>query len=186
VAEQQTIELAKQGDSTALAQLLQEHYPFVVKYLLKITFDSHLAEDLAQETMVRCIHKIHLYNRQYKFSSWLITLATRIHIDELRKRKREKKLLDQELVLRKIKWQVSSLGEEWPDVLDALHGLSADARMAIVLKHYYGYSLEEIAEMMAIPVGTVKSRVHNGIQSMRKEFGEDDKARRALGGGAKP
>jgi RNA polymerase sigma-70 factor (ECF subfamily) len=172
--EQVTIQLAKHGDIAALARLLQENYPFVLKYLVKITLDPHWAEDLAQETMLRCIQKIKLYNSQSKFSSWLITIATRIHIDHLRMRQRERNWQDQEINLRKIKFYAAQFDDDWPTVLDALGSVSANVRTAIILKHYYGYSLEEVAEMMDAPVGTIKSRIHNGITIIRKEMTDHD------------
>ncbi|MEX2415432.1 MAG: RNA polymerase sigma factor SigY [Paenibacillaceae bacterium] len=172
--EQVTIELAQQGDTAALARLLQEHYPFVLKYLVKITFDPHWAEDLAQETMLKCIHKIKLYNGQSQFSSWLITIATRIHIDHLRRRQRELNWQDQEINLRRIKFHAAHFDNDWPTVLEALGSVSANVRTAIILKHYYGYSLEEIATMMDAPVGTIKSRIHNGITIIRKEMTDHD------------
>ena len=168
--EQELIERARGGDSAALSGLLHTHYPFIVKYLTKVTFDPHLAEDLAQETMIKCIHKIGSYNGQTKFSTWLITIGTRLYIDEWRKRKREREWRDQENALRRIKWQAAGTGDEWPEVLDALAELSTETRTAIVLKHYYGYSIEEIAEMTDVPQGTVKSRIHNGIKALRKEM----------------
>jgi len=151
-----------------------EHYPFVVKYLIKITFDPHWAEDLAQETMLKCIRKIKLYNGQSKFSSWLITIATRLHIDQLRKRQRESNWQDEEVNLRKIKFHAAHLDDDWPTILDALGAVSPNVRTAIILKHYYGYSLEEIAEMMDVPTGTIKSRIHNGIRIIRKELADHD------------
>jgi RNA polymerase sigma-70 factor (ECF subfamily) len=173
--EQATIKLAQQGDAVALAQLLQEHYPYVLKYLMKITFDHHWAEDLAQETMLKCIHKIKLYSNKSKFSSWLITIATRIHIDHLRRRQRERNWQDQEIHSRNIKFHAAQFDDDWPIVLDALGSVSANVRTAIILKHYYGYSLEEIAEMMDVPVGTIKSRIHNGITIIRKEVTDHDR-----------
>jgi len=167
------IEQAKRGDSIALASLLQANYPMVVKYLTKITFDPHFAEDLAQETMIKCIHKIGLYNGKSKFSSWLITMATRLHIDEWRKRKREKEWQASEANIRKIQWQAAAMDEQWSETLDIIGKLPQEVRTAIVLKHYHGFSLEEIAEMMGVPVGTVKSRIHNGIKAARKERGND-------------
>ncbi len=164
-----TIASAKRGDPEALSELLHTHYPFLLAYLKKITLDPHLAEDLAQDTFIRCIHKIRTYDERSKFSSWLITIGTRLYIDEWRKRKREHAWREQEQALQRIRWQAMQRGEEWPDLLDALGRLSVEARSAIVLKHYYGFSLEEIASMTDVPVGTVKSRIHNGIQSLRKE-----------------
>jgi RNA polymerase sigma-70 factor, ECF subfamily len=170
--EARLIEDAKRGDRTALSLLLQRHYTFLVKYLIKATMQPSLAEDLAQETMLKCMEKIKLYNGQSKFSSWLITIGTRLYIDSLRKKKREIRWQEQEQALRKLKWQAEYGRGDWPDVLEALGGLSEELRLPIVLKHYYGYAYEEIAEILDIPQGTVKSRIHNGLKGLRKELSQ--------------
>ncbi|HWJ79245.1 MAG TPA: RNA polymerase sigma factor SigY [Niallia sp.] len=170
--EKDLIRKAQKGDTLALAKLLQQNYSFVVKYLMKVTLHPQIAEDLTQETMMRCIEKIHLYNGESKFSSWLITIATNLFIDQQRKKKREKKWVEQEQVLRKMKWNVANRNEEWTDVIDVLAQINVDIRMPIVLKHYYGYTYEEIGKMMGIAEGTVKSRVSNGLKSVRKGLAE--------------
>lgn len=164
------IKQAQRGDLAALSLLLQRHYVFLVRYLMKVTLQPSLAEDLAQETMLRCMEKIKLYNGQSKFSSWLVTIGSRLYIDHIRKRKRELSILEQEQALRSLKWKTAQAGEDWFDALDALGGLSEEVRIPIILKHYYGYAYEEIAEMLGIPAGTVKSRIHNGLGSLRKEL----------------
>lgn len=168
--EQDWIRDAQAGDSLALAMLLQQHYAFLHKYLLSVTLQPQLAEDLTQETMIRCMEKIRLYHGQSKFSSWLITIATRLFIDHQRRRKRERNWQEQELALRKLRWQAGRQQEEWSDAVDALGELPQEVRAAVVLKHYYGYGYEEIAEMTGVPAGTVKSRIHNGIKHIRKEL----------------
>ncbi|WP_438448497.1 RNA polymerase sigma factor SigY [Gorillibacterium sp. sgz5001074] len=173
--ERRLIENAKRGDRTALSLLLQRNYSFLMKYLIKATMQPGYAEDLAQETMLRAMEKIRLYNGQSKFSSWLITIGTRLYIDSLRKRKRELRWQEeQEQSLRKLRWQAEYGGSEWPDVLDALGVMPEEIRLPIILKHYYGYAYEEIAGMMDIPPGTVKSRIHNGLKSLRKELSEHE------------
>ncbi|MDF2722945.1 MAG: polymerase sigma factor SigY [Paenibacillus sp.] len=168
--EREWIKRAQRGDSAALAQLLRQHYPFLLKYMTKITFQPVLAEDLTQEAMMRCIEKIRLYNFSSKFSSWLITIGTNLYIDHQRKQKRERDWQDQEQAFRQIKWHAQQMGEEWSDMLDAFARMADEVRVPIILKHYYGYAYEEIAEMMNIAAGTVKSRIHNGIKSLRKEL----------------
>ncbi|WP_409342491.1 RNA polymerase sigma factor SigY [Paenibacillus sp. MBLB4367] len=168
--EQALIRQAQKGDHQALAALLHKHYSFLVHVLIKITLQPHLAEDLAQDTMLKCMEKIKLYNGQSKFSTWLVTIATRLYIDSLRRKKREQALLAEEHSLRKLKWQAHGRGDEWPEVLDALGELPNDFRMPIILKHYYGYTYDEIGAMLDIPSGTVKSRIHSGIQTLRKEL----------------
>ncbi len=158
-----------------MAQLLQSHYSFLMKYLIKMTMNPALAEDIAQETMLRCIEKIKLYNGKSKFSSWLITLATRIYIDQMRRKQVEKQWKDQEQALRQTEWQLKHQLEAWTDAVQALSRLSYEWRLPILLKHYYGYTQDEIAEIMDIPPGTVKSRIYHGLQQLRKELTTDEK-----------
>ncbi|BFH60994.1 RNA polymerase sigma factor SigY [Paenibacillus azoreducens] len=174
VDEQKQIERARRGDEHAMAKLLQTHYSFLMKYLVKMTMNPVLAEDLAQETMLRCIEKIHLYNEKSKFSSWLITLATRIYIDQMRRNRTEKNWRDQERAFRLTEWQLKHQKEAWTDAVQALSRLDYEWRLPILLKHYYGYTYDEIADMMDIPPGTVKSRIHNGLQQLRKELTTDE------------
>lgn len=167
------IRLAQQGDRSALALLLQEHYTFLYKYLIKATMNPSLAEELAQDTMVRCMEKIGSYNGTSSFSSWLITIATRLYIDRKRRWKREKEWL-QEQNVHSIRWRFESRNMEWSEVLDALSRLSSPQRVAVLLKHYYGYSYDEIGVILQIPSGTVKSRVAAGLGQLRKELNEED------------
>ena len=172
--EKELIKKAKKGDHKAFAVLFKENYPFLVKYLVKVTMNRDLAEELAQDTMAKCVEKIHLYNGKSKFSSWLMTIATNRFIDLQRKRKRERDWQQEEINLRKMKWEMQSNKEEWNDLLEALSKLSEEVRLPIVLKHYYGFSYEEIADMVKLPEGTVKSRIHHGIKSLRKELKVDE------------
>ncbi|WP_260510242.1 RNA polymerase sigma factor SigY [Paenibacillus typhae] len=171
-----TLELirqAQQGDLSALAGLLREHYNFLFKYLIKATMDPSLAEELAQDTVVRAMEKIGSYNGTSAFSSWLITIATRLYIDRKRRWKREADWLRQERGTAAIRWRFESRNMEWSEVLDALSRLPLPQRISVLLKHYYGYSYEEIGSIMEVPPGTVKSRVSAGLQQLRKELKED-------------
>lgn len=173
--EHKLIKRAQRGDSQAMAQLLHAHYSFLTKYLIKMTMNPELAEDVAQETMLKCIEKIHQYNGKSKFSSWMITIATRIYIDQMRRTKVEKQWRDREQASRRTEWQIKAQHEEWTDAMQALSRLGYEWRLPILLKHYYGYSYDEIADMMDIPPGTVKSRIHHGLQQLRKELATDEK-----------
>lgn len=170
--EEQRIALAKKGDTTAMAELFQEHYSFLYKYLLKVTMNPTTAEDTAQDTVIRCMENIARYNGTSSFSSWMITIGTRIYLDQVRRKKTERKwfLQEREQGIRKMRWQMRNRNEEWSDLLDSLSRLSDDHRIAILLKHYYGYSYEEIGEMLGVPAGTVKSRTSYGIKTLREEM----------------
>ncbi len=168
--EEELIAHAKSGDQMALALLLQDNYSFLVNYLVKVTMNRDVANDLAQDTMVKCIEKINFYNGNSKFSSWLITIATNIYIDQRRKKNREERFQEQEQYLRQMRWHFAQMNAEWNDTLDILAKMTEEIRIPIIMKHYYGFALEEIAKMLDIPTGTVKSRIHNGLKSIRKEL----------------
>jgi RNA polymerase sigma-70 factor (ECF subfamily) len=173
--EKELVSRAAKGDHVAFAMLFQQNYPMLVKYLIKITFSPELAEELSQETMAKCVEKIGLYNGKAKFSTWLIQIATNLYIDQTRKKKREQNWQINEQHIRKMKWTLESRNEDWNDCLEALGKLKNDVRIPIILKHYYGYSYEEIGKILGIHSGTVKSRIHNGIQVIRKELKLDER-----------
>lgn len=169
--ENELVKSAKRGDQLALAKLFQNNYTFLMKFLLKISMNKDLAEELTQETFTKSIEKLHLYNFQSKFSTWLISMATNLYIDNRRKKKRERNWkLEKEQDIRKLKWQIENQNEEWNDCLDILSTLKEEHRTAIILKHYYGYSYDEIGEMLHVSPGTIKSRIHHGILQIRKEL----------------
>lgn len=176
--EKDQIKRAIQGDELALADLLHQNYSFLIRYLLKLTMDPIIAEDLTQDTMLRCVEKIHLYNGQSQFSSWLITIASRLYIDSMRRKKLERtwqlNRYREQRTNRFMQWQMSGVGEQWTDVMEALSSLSYEMRLCVLLKHYYGYSYEEIAEIQDVPVGTVKSRIHHGLKQIRKELDSNE------------
>lgn len=170
--EQQQLKLALRGDTDALALLLHRHYSLLRNYSLKLTMNPVLAEDLVQDTMLRCMEKLHLYNGKSRFSSWLITIATNLYMDMIRRKKVEKRW--QEQAARAMKFQMGVDQHEWSEALEQLSLLPPDQRAALLLKHYYGYTYIEIAEMLNCSEGTVKSRVHYAMSHMRKELNGDE------------
>ncbi|MDN4524351.1 RNA polymerase sigma factor SigY [Fictibacillus fluitans] len=171
------IQQAKKGDQHALSLLLQQNYSILFHYLLKITMNRPLTEDLVQETMLKCIQKIGMYQEKAKFSSWLISIASHLYMDQIRKQKTEKKYNEQFKQARNLKWKAKTSNEEWSELLDALSLLNEEIRIPLVLKHYYGYTYDEIGTLLKIPTGTVKSRTHNGLKFIREELGDHERKR---------
>lgn len=169
--ERDLIDDAVNGNKNALATLLRDNYEIVFRYLLKLTLDKNVAEDITQEAMVRAIEKFELYNPdKAKFSTWLIAIAQNLFMDSIRRKKTEQGYVDRELQLEDLYDVIKEHDENWDRTLEALHKLSDESRTPLVMKHYYGYSLNEIAKIMALPLGTVKSRIFNAIKALRKEL----------------
>ena len=174
--EQLLIVKAQKGDQEAFTELFHAHYSFVYKYIIKMTFDPYVAEEILQETMLKCYLHISTFNGSSKFTSWIMTVATRTYVDYLRKKKRErwlfKKAADQKYFT--IQWNIQQNGKEYADLLEEMLNLDPLFRIPIVLKHYYGFSYEEIGEMLNVKTGTVKSRVHKGMKLIRKELSDGE------------
>ncbi|MBP2016805.1 RNA polymerase sigma-70 factor (ECF subfamily) [Symbiobacterium terraclitae] len=168
----QLIRQAQRGDQAALARLLQAQYLPVKKYLVTITFDRNLAEDLTQETMIRAIERIGQFEGRARFSTWLCSIATRLYLDWLRRQKRQRQLqarAAEELLLGQ-----QDTSPEVRSLMAQLQALPREVALPVVLKHYYGYTYEEIAEWMEIPVGTVKSRIFNAVRTLRRGLDQDE------------
>jgi RNA polymerase sigma-70 factor, ECF subfamily len=172
VEERILVSEAKSGKDEAFTKLFQQNYRFLYKYLIKLTLHPDLTEDLIQETMLKAYVNLHNFKGEAKFSTWLISIASRLFIDQKRKEKRDKKRYEKIRtdVKQKIKWNVMINGQEWSNYLDLFAELEPDVRTPILLRHYYGFTYQEIATMLHLKEGTVKSRVHIGLKRVRKEL----------------
>lgn len=165
----------KNGDKTAFQELISKYHPFVYKFLVKITENEHLADDLAQDVfikVIRNIDKFDIYGKA-KFSTYVITISKNSYIDYLRKEKRlqqfntvnDSSLLEaivpgfEEYVIDKL----YGIG-----VIDHLENLTDEQKVVIKLKYIEGLTLKEIGEKLDLESKTVKSRIHNGITKLKK------------------
>lgn len=170
----QLIDEAKNGSNYALSLLLEQNYAAVYKFMVKVTLDTQFAADITQDCMVRVIEKIQLYDPEKSaFSTWMITIAKNLWIEECRRKKRRRSLC--ETIMPQD--GVSRIDEiiEQDEILSALKKLSLKIRLPVVLRHSAGYSYEEIARILKIPVGTVKSRIFNGLKLLEKELGKSER-----------
>jgi len=162
------IEKAVSGDKKALEELLKRNYRIVKGYLLKTTGNYALTEDLTQETMYRAVKNIRKYRPEGKFSSWLITIASNLYRDHFRKAKRE--IPFEEYIAEQV--FSSDDRERIIQLQKVLRGLPFEKRAVVVLKHYYEYSYQEIADILGCPIGTVRSRLHYSLNYLRKKLKE--------------
>jgi RNA polymerase sigma-70 factor, ECF subfamily len=176
--EQTLICEAKSGSNYALGQLLQTNYSAVYKYMLKLTLDTRLAEDLTQDCMIRVIDKFALYDPQKSaLSTWMIAIAKNLWLEECRRGRRRPALeLDDHSEIREFPTQKDEVNEliEKDEILSAVKKLSDKLRVPVLLCHAGGYRYDEIAGILKIPLGTVKSRIFNGLKILKKELSSDE------------
>jgi RNA polymerase sigma-70 factor (ECF subfamily) len=138
----------------------------------RLTGDDEDARDLAQDVLIR-LHKGLARYREGNFEGWLYRTTMNAFRDRLRKRKRlrEDELPDDvptQMKTTPIVEEAVAAGELHRVVQEALVKLPAEYRQAVVLRDLEGRSYDEIAEILQIPSGTVRSRIHRGREALRE------------------
>ena len=178
------IALAASGSEKAYRELLDRYQRPVFSLIYRMVRDREKAEDLAQETFVKVFNHIDSFNPKYKFSSWIFKIASNLTIDAIRKKDLETVSLDgsrnastpDEIDATRI--TVESRDENPEEFLEAKElgqeierafgELRPEYRTAILLRHVEGRPYEEIAEIMGVPLGTVKTYIHRARGELRE------------------
>lgn len=177
--DQRLISRAQQGDLNAFNDIVERHQRAVYSTCLRMLRDPHLAEDATQDAFVRAWNAIDSF-RGGIVRPWLLRIATNRTYDMLRsKSRRPAGSLDAQPYESEPEWttqvpvaespeQYSTRGEVSEFLEAALQHLPEDQRLAIVLSDVQGYGYDEIAQVMDIAVGTVKSRISRGRSRLRE------------------
>ncbi len=164
----------KHGDEAAFAELMRRHRGPIVNYVNRLITDRDRAEDLAQEVFLRVYRHAGTYRVTARFTTWLYTIASNLGKNELRNRARRRNVsvedapreLQQEdyhLGTREdllAPDRVADLNDRQRKVRLAIGSLPDHFRMMLVLRDIEGFAYEEIASMLDLPLGTVKSRIN--------------------------
>jgi RNA polymerase sigma-70 factor (ECF subfamily) len=172
MAQRELVELARSGDRDAFSALAASVVDRLYATAMLILRDHSLADDATQETIVRAWRDLPALRDPDRFDAWLRRLLVNACHDEGRRRRRNP--------------EIALLPSHEPSVVDSSTGLAErdalergfrrltpDHRTAVVLHHYVGLSLAEVAEAIGIPVGTAKSRVHHATQALRAALEAD-------------
>jgi RNA polymerase sigma-70 factor (ECF subfamily) len=162
----------RRRDPDLLDRLIEQYQHRLLRYLVYLSGNRELAQDLFQETWVRVLERGHQYHGQHSFSTWLFAVARNLTIDYLRKRSLvslDGLLGDQQHALpepsdtRPSAWEIVSQREQTEGINIALRSIPVQYREAVVLRFKEGLALEEIATITAVPLSTVKSRLYRGL-----------------------
>jgi RNA polymerase sigma-70 factor (ECF subfamily) len=159
----------RDGDQQAFMSLVERYQRPLLNFFLRTGALSHEAEDLAQETFLRLYGYRAKYRQESKFVSFLYVLARHARADMLRKSKRTTEVgtdsLESAVDPRRLPDRAA---EARLDVTAAMAGLSEKLRMVVVLAVFQGLEYQAIAEILEIPLGTVKSRMHLAMRALRE------------------
>lgn len=176
------IKQIKKGDQDAFGEIVDLFKDKIYQLSYRMVGNAHEAEDIAQEAFIRAYMNIHTYDTNRKFSTWLYRIATNLTIDRIRKKKPDY-YLDAEVAgtegltmysqvaadvqLPEDELQSLELQEE---IQQQILSLPDKYRSVIVLKYIDELSLKEISEILELPVGTVKTRIHRGREALRQQL----------------
>ena len=164
---------AASGSEVAFAELIRRHQNGLVNFFVRMGVYND-AEDLVQETFVRIYRARERYRPSAKFSTFLYVLARHVWADRGRKAKMHKRLEDSLKTDAEIEGGMTlPVSQVGMDVQDALNRLSPKLREVIVLNVYQGLRYQDIADVLGIPLGTVKSRINLALQELRRIFNEN-------------
>lgn len=183
--EKRLLNLAQSGDRQAFGELVDIYKDKIHALAYRMLGDIQEAEDIAQETFMRVYANMHRYDDQYKISTWIFRIANNLCIDRIRKKKvRGNRLsLDAEITGTDGLELYDTIQDETPTpeqrfvqqevqekVRMAILSLAPKYRTIMILKYLQDLSLQEISDIVGLPVATVKTRVHRGREALRKKL----------------
>ncbi|HEY1173740.1 MAG TPA: sigma-70 family RNA polymerase sigma factor [Verrucomicrobiae bacterium] len=180
--EQAMWRVQQHADEDAFAQLVRRWESPIRNLCVRMTGDLHKGEDLTQEAFVRVFEKRSMYQPDAKFSTWLWRIALNLCYDEQRRIKRRSETAleneEGETVVELVTdasgpADQAEAGERADMVRRALVRLPETYRTVLVLRHYEGLKFREIADVLDIPEGTVKSRMVEALGQMERLLKND-------------
>ena len=178
VKERALIKLAQKGDAAAARQLVESHQQRLFAFVWRLVRNWHEAEEICQEAFLRAFSALDSFSSEYRFSTWLFTIAYRLCLNQIRRRKSVTGELD-----------FAAMPSSEPDAADrvaeseearrlkdeiwsAVDQLSVPQRAAVVLFYREGMSCEAISKTLGIPMATAKSHLHRARARLRESLAE--------------
>ena len=184
LSDQEVVLLARAGREAAYRELIRRYERPIFALLFRMVRDRELAEDLSQETFIKALNAIESYRPEFKFSSWIFKIANNAAIDHLRRRELDTLSLDGSPhaetpeAMQATALQIGARQESPLDAVEArelggaielaIGRLRPEYRSCILLRHVEGRAYEEIAEILDLPLGTVKTYIHRARNELRQ------------------
>lgn len=172
------------GNQDAYAEIVDLYQSRLYHVCYRMLGNKHEAEDITQEAFLRAYINLHTFDQKRKFSTWIFRIATNLCIDRIRKKKPDYHLdaqvpgtdgldmysqiaaseelpveqLEKMEMQERLQYEISRLPDKY--------------RSVIVLKYMEELPLQEISEILDLPLGTVKTRIHRGREALRKQMSQ--------------
>ena len=168
------------SEAEIIEHLLTHYYADLRHLASNILQDADEAEDAAQETLIAAVSKLDRYQPGTNFKAWIYTIAVNICRGYLRKRKVQTNLHNVLAGLFHLGDSIPSpeeqalRGETEAHLWQAVNTLDEKRRLPVVLRYLHGLSNQEIAQVMSIREGTVRSRLHYALRELQKRLKQSD------------
>jgi RNA polymerase sigma-70 factor (ECF subfamily) len=164
-----TLKRAQRGDDRACRDLVLAYQRRVFALLGRLLGRSPMVEDLAQETFLRVFRALPAFSPSgpARLSTWILTIATRLALDELRKRRPQAAAVE---LAQPPEADARALGRA---IENAVAALPPEFRAAFLLREYHGLEYDEIARALDVDLGTVKSRLSRARSQLREALKDE-------------
>lgn len=167
VTDKVLIRLAKAGSSKAFESLVKKYHPFVSRFAYGLLGDADIVQDISQNVFIKFYENLNTFKiTDAKLSTWLCKVARNMCLNHIKFNQRFV-TLDSEVPGRGFEESADCK----LDLFNALKGLDSEHRQTFLLVKLGGLSYEEVAQVMDIPIGTVKSRVYKAREMLVKKLG---------------
>ena len=154
--------------------LVEQEIPRLRRYARALTRASDRADDLVQDTLLRALTKLHLWQPGTDIRAWLFTIMHHQYVNTVRREAREAASVDIEHLASTIVATTDPTARRQLVELDrALAQLSAEQREVLLLVGLEGMDYESVAQILNVPIGTVRSRLSRGRERLRELMGRD-------------
>lgn len=174
ISDQELVSLAKKGDIKAFEQLVFRYEKPIFGYVKRFLTHKESAEDVTQEIFIKIFRSLNTFNSEYKFKTWIYTIATNTVYDWLRKAKKSKELFiidDPDINFETISEDAPYNKLEDKELIDnALKNIKPVYQSVIVLFYRDGLLYEEIAEVLKVPINTVKTYMSRAKKALGEEL----------------
>lgn len=157
---------AQGGSADAVEALVRRYWDAAHRAAYLVVQDAGAAEDIAQESMLAAVERIHRFDRRRPFGPWLHRIVVNRSIDWVRARRRRGEVSADAMAEGAVAGPAEPV--DLPDdLVTALRTLDPEDRAVVVLRHLFDYDSREIARMLGVPPGTVRTRLRRALERLR-------------------
>lgn len=167
----------RRGDADACRELIRRHHHVVFGHLRRLGADRALAEDLTQETYAKAWCKIEGLRQATSLRSWLLTIARNEYLQFVRSRNPEVNGLNElpePAAEEPGADALAAVAERDSRLQDAVRRLEPQLRETVALHYFQDLSIKEVAEVLGVPNGTVKSRLNRALETLRSLLEQEE------------